>query len=65
MDVSFIKFLPFSDRFRGELRAEVFNAFNWVNYANPGSTIGTATFGRITSAASGPRVVQFAAKLHF
>ena len=65
VDVSFIKFLPFSERFRGELRAEIFNAFNWVNYANPGSTIGTATFGRITSAASGPRVVQFAAKLHF
>ena len=65
VDVSFIKFLPFSDRFRGELRAEVFNAFNWVNYANPGSTIGTATFGRITSASSGPRVVQFAAKFHF
>ena len=65
VDVSFIKFLPFSDRFRGELRAEVFNAFNWVNYANPGSTIGTATFGRITSASAGPRVVQFAAKLHF
>jgi hypothetical protein len=65
IDISFIKFLPFSDRFRGELRAEVFNVFNWVNYANPGSLIGTATFGRITSASSGPRVVQFAAKFHF
>ena len=65
VDISFIKFLPFSDRFRGELRAEVFNVFNWVNYANPGSLIGTATFGRITSASSGPRVVQFAAKFHF
>lgn len=65
VDISFIKLLPFSDRLRGELRAEMFNVFNWVNYANPGSTIGTATFGRITSASSGPRVVQFAAKLNF
>ncbi len=65
VDVSLIKFLPFTERFRGELRAEMFNVFNWVNYANPNSAIGTATFGRITSASSGPRVVQFAFKLNF
>lgn len=65
VDVSLIKFLPFTERFRGELRAEFFNVFNWVNYANPGNTLGTPTFGRITSAAAGPRVVQFAFKLAF
>lgn len=65
VDVSIIKFLPFTERFRGELRAEFFNVFNWVNYANPGSTLGTPTFGQITSAAAGPRVVQFAFKLNF
>lgn len=65
VDVSVIKFLPFTERFKGELRAEFFNVFNWVNYANPNNFIGTATFGQITSAASGPRVVQFAFKLNF
>ncbi len=65
VDVSVIKFLPFSERFRGEFRAEFFNVFNWVNYANPGNALGTPTFGRITSAAAGPRVVQFAFKLAF
>ncbi len=65
IDVSFIKFIPFSERFRGEVRAEFFNVFNWVNYANPGNLIGTPTFGRITSASTGPRVVQFAFKLNF
>jgi hypothetical protein len=65
VDISIIKFLPFTERFRGELRAEFFNVFNWVNYANPGSAINTATFGRITSASSGPRVIQFAFKLGF
>lgn len=65
IDFSVIKFLPFNERFRGELRAEFFNIFNWVNYANPGNVIGTAAFGRITSASSGPRVVQFAFKLNF
>jgi hypothetical protein len=65
VDISFIKFIPFTERLKGEFRAEFFNVFNWVNYANPGSLLGTATFGRITSAASGPRVVQFAVKLNF
>ncbi|MBX3291142.1 MAG: TonB-dependent receptor [Acidobacteria bacterium] len=65
VDVSFIKLLPFTEKVRGEFRAEFFNVFNWVNYANPGSTFGTATFGRITSAAAGPRVIQFAFKLGF
>jgi hypothetical protein len=65
VDVSIIKFLPFTERFRGELRAEFFNVFNWVNYGQPGNALGTATFGRITSASSGPRVIQFAFKLNF
>ncbi len=65
VDISFIKFLPFTERVRGEFRAEFFNVFNWTNYANPGNALGTATFGRITSAAAGPRVVQFAFKLGF
>jgi len=65
VDISIIKFLPFTDRFRGELRAEFFNVFNWVNYGQPGNAIGLANFGRITSASAGPRVVQFAFKLNF
>lgn len=65
VDFSFIKFIPFGERFKGEFRAEFFNAFNWVNYANPGNLIGTPTFGRITSASTGPRVVQLAFKLGF
>ncbi len=65
IDVSFIKFIPFNERFRGEFRAEFFNVFNWVNYANPGNLIGTPTLGKITSASTGPRVVQFAFKLGF
>ncbi|MFV0389543.1 MAG: carboxypeptidase regulatory-like domain-containing protein [Pyrinomonadaceae bacterium] len=65
LDVSFVKFIPFSEKIRGEFRAEFFNAFNWVNYANPGSTIGTSGFGKITSASSGPRTIQFGFKLGF
>lgn len=65
VDISFIKLIPFTERVRGEFRTEFFNVFNWVNYANPGNLIGTPTFGRITSASSGPRVIQLAFKLGF
>ncbi len=65
VDISLIKFIPFSERFKGEFRAEFFNAFNWVNYGQPGNVVGTTTLGRITSASSGPRTIQFAFKLGF
>ena len=65
VDISFIKLMPFSERLRGELRAELFNAFNWVNYANPNNNVIGANFGRIERASSGPRVIQLAFKLNF
>lgn len=66
VDFSIVKFLPFTERLRGEFRTEFFNIFNFVNFANPGNNILVpATFGRITSTSSGPRVIQFAFKLNF
>ena len=44
-----------------ELRAEAFNLLNTPPFANPGATLGTATFG-VISAAGDPRVVQLAVK---
>ena len=49
---------------RFQFRAEFFNIFNNVNYGNPGSTFGAASFGRITSAGS-MRQVQLGGKLLF
>jgi hypothetical protein len=65
VDISVIKFIPINERVRGEVRAEFFNVFNWVNYANPVNNIAIASFGKIISASTGPRVVQFAFKLNF
>jgi hypothetical protein len=49
-----------------EFRAECFNAGNFVNYSNPGTTFGSSnTFGIIQGASNQPRVFQFAAKLNF
>ncbi len=65
IDFSIIKFIPFTERIRGEVRMELFNVFNWVNYANPVNNIALGNFGQITSASTGPRVIQFGFKLNF
>ncbi len=49
-----------------EFRTEFFNAFNRVNFANPNNNVLVpATLGVINSAATGPRVIQFALKASF
>jgi len=66
VDISFIKLIPLTESVRGEFRTELFNAFNWVNYANPVNNIALGgSFGRIISASTGPRVIQFGFKLNF
>ncbi|MGH9469032.1 MAG: carboxypeptidase regulatory-like domain-containing protein [Terriglobia bacterium] len=47
------------------LRAEFFNLFNRPDLANPGASVGSKTFGRITATASPPRILQFSLKLIF
>jgi hypothetical protein len=71
VDFSVVKFIPVTERVNMQFRTEFFNAFNFVNFANPISSYTTgvagsyALLGNITSTASGPRVIQFALKLSF
>jgi Carboxypeptidase regulatory-like domain len=68
-DLGLIKDTKITEATTFQLRAEFFNAFNNVNFNPPGGTLGTGTFGQITST-SGPtagtfRVIQFAGKIIF
>ena len=47
-----------------QLRVEAFNLFNQTRFGQPGNQIGTANFGRITSADDG-RIIQLAVKYSF
>lgn len=51
-----------------QVRLEMFNAFNWVNFNNPSSAVNFGNFGRVTtqrSGTGGARVVQLGAKWMF
>jgi hypothetical protein len=65
-DFSIMKFIPVRESQRVEFRAEFFNLFNNVNFANPVNIIyPSVDFGQIVSTATGPRVIQFALKFEF
>jgi hypothetical protein len=64
VDMALVKNFPIKERTSVQFRAEFFNSLNDVNFALPGTTLGSSSFGQITSA-SDPRILQFALKLMF
>jgi len=50
-----------------EFRTEFFNLFNRTQFAPPNTSVGSSTFGQVTSTASGtnPRLIQFGLKFIF
>ncbi len=66
VDFSIQKTTNLSERLTLELKWDIFNAFNFVNFANPNSDLSDETdFGQITRTVGAPRVMQFGAKLRF
>lgn len=57
--------LRFREGARLQIRFEVFNVFNRVQFAPPDTNVGDATFGQITAQANQPRQVQIAMKLYY
>jgi hypothetical protein len=65
VDLSLSKAFGLGGETRAELRAEVFNVFNWVNLAMPSNNVASADFGTITNTIGGPRVAQVGVRLTF
>ncbi len=65
VDLSVNKYFPIREKLTLEWRSEFFNVFNFVNFANPGSSITASSGGAIRSTTGNPRVVQMALKLQF
>jgi outer membrane receptor protein involved in Fe transport len=64
-DFSIMKPIPVTESQRLEFRAEFFNLFNNVNFANPVNIVTSGNFGQIATTTTGPRVIQFALKYTF
>lgn len=64
VDLAIAKYFPVTERVRIQFRAEFFNTSNTPFFGNPGTTVGTPSFGQILSAGS-PRIMQFGLKVLF
>ncbi len=59
------RLLPVTATQRLELRVEAFNLFNRFNWGDPLVNFNAGTFGRITTQAGDPRIIQFGIKYDF
>ena len=64
VDLGLVKDFAPQERLKAQLRFEVFNALNHVNFANPAASRTSGTFMQITSAAD-PRILQLAVRFGF
>ena len=67
-DVSIVRSFAVKEEVKVQFRGEFFNAFNRTEFANPGTSQGTAQFGvisGISNSANPARQVQLALKLIF
>jgi hypothetical protein len=76
IDLAIDRVFPMTETTSFRFRAESFNLTNTPEFANPSNNLGygdptaanptaSASFGRITSAATNPRIIQFALKFIF
>jgi hypothetical protein len=67
LDASLLKNFKVAEKLNIQFRTEALNVLNHANFANPNTQNGSATFGQITSLASGTqsRVLQFALHLQY
>jgi hypothetical protein len=65
VDLSISKRIPLGGRVRAELRWEIFNLFNTVNFGMPENNFDSLDFGTITNTVGGPRVSQFGVRVMF
>lgn len=64
-DFSLFKGTSIGDHINVQFRAEVFNAFNRVQFGLPNAQVGNSLFGKISTQQNQPRQLQFALKTTF
>jgi hypothetical protein len=64
-DFTILKQTHLTERIKLDFRTEFFNLFNRVQFADPGTTLGSPQFGIVSSAMNLPRLVQLGLRLSF
>jgi len=65
VDLSISKDISLGKSVRAQLRWEIFNLFDTVNFGMPENNFDSSDFGTITNTVGGPRVSQFGLRLIF
>ncbi len=65
IDLAVSRLVPIASTQNIELRVEIFNLTNNFNWGNPNLNFSAGTFGRITTQAGDPRIMQFGVKYAF
>jgi hypothetical protein len=65
VDLALSRIVGLTENQRLELRVEAFNLLNTFNWGNPNTNFSSGSFGRITSSAGDPRILQFGIKYGF
>jgi hypothetical protein len=64
-DVALFKSTTLAEKIALQFRVEVFNLFNRVQFGLPGTALGNAAFGVITTQANQPRLFQLSLRLNY
>ena len=64
-DFSAAKDFPFHDRYRLDVRAEIFNVANWTQFSPPNTQVDSTLFGQVTAQYNQPRLIQFSGRFSF
>lgn len=64
-DVSVFKTFAFAEKYKAQFRAEALNALNTPLFRAPNTAFGNSAFGRITSQANFPRLIQLGLRFYF
>src|SRR5262249_3688346 len=57
--------MPYKEGHSLQFRTEMFNAFNTPQFSNPGASLGTGSFGRVTGTNAANRQIQFGLRYAF
>lgn len=64
-DISIFKTFTIYEQYKAQFRAEALNAFNTPLFRSPNAVFGNSQFGRITSQANFPRMIQLGLRIYF